>query len=209
MEKASLFHPIILLFLTSCAPHRVQETSLLYPVRKEKYYLVKKGDTLWKISKETGVSIEKIMEENDMTTTEIKAGQFISIPSIDRPKKILSFRWPLEGRVINFFGENINNVINQGINIMSGSNQEVKAAEDGYVIFCDYLKGWGLTIILKHPHNFYTVYANLREIFFKKSSFVEKGEVIAKASSTKNGYYILHFEIRDKYLPQDPLKYLK
>ena len=40
-------------------------------------------------------------------------------------------------------------------------------------------------------------------------SFAKKGQTIAEVASGRDGNYILHFEIRKNYIPQDPLRYIK
>ncbi len=48
--------------------------------RGVKYYTVKRGDTLWKIARETGVSIEKIKKINGLVSSNIRPGQVLKIP---------------------------------------------------------------------------------------------------------------------------------
>ncbi|ATA91087.1 glucosaminidase domain-containing protein [Capnocytophaga canimorsus] len=45
------------------------------PNSKAKYYIVKSGDTLYKISREQNVSIERIVQLNNLTNNNIQAGQ--------------------------------------------------------------------------------------------------------------------------------------
>ncbi len=48
--------------------------------KKRGYYTVKKGDTLWKIARKTGVSVDKIKKVNGLISTSIKPGQVLKIP---------------------------------------------------------------------------------------------------------------------------------
>ena len=139
----------------------------------------------------------------------MKVGQKIIIPESRSKKTDFNFSWPTEGEVITYFGENINTLINNGLNIRaSANNTEVCASGDGKVIFCNYLKGWGKTVILEHNLNFHTIYANLENTLLQEGNLAKKAQVIGKIASGKNGNYILHFEIRKKSIPQDPLMYL-
>ncbi|UCD15601.1 MAG: peptidoglycan DD-metalloendopeptidase family protein [Candidatus Omnitrophota bacterium] len=179
-------------------------------------YYVKKGDSLWAISKRYAVSVQRLMKENRISSPkELKEGQILFIPGKHRKSNSGSrrgngsFSWPLKGEIINFFGERMGKVINRGVDVKSEGSSSVNASADGQVIFCDYLKGWGQTLILKHPSNFYTIYANLADNSVREGSYVKDGEFIGKVASGVDGDCVLHFEIRKKHLPQNPLDYLK
>lgn len=194
-------------------PDRVEispETSFQQiPFKEKEYYIVKKKDSLWKIAKMYNCSIEEIMRENKLTTKNLEIGQKIFIPA-SKEKTETSFLWPVKGKIIDSFGKNVNNITNKGVNIKILDREEVKASAGGSVIFSNLINGWGQTIIIKHPYSLYTVYANLSDILIKKGSYVRKGQTIAKGTSNNiNGDCILHFEIRKKHLPQNPLYYLE
>lgn len=119
------------------------------------------------------------------------------------------FIWPIKGEILNYFNETIDNSLNRGINIQATSgDQNVKASAPGKVVFANPLKGWGNTIILKHDSSLYTIYANLGQASVKEGNNVGKGQDIGLVASGKNGNYLLHFEVRKKNIPEDPLKYL-
>lgn len=215
MKLTFLF--LITLVLASCSPARIIEDQSQYlPSSREKIsYVIKKGDSLWKISKNYGISVEKIMKENNITSTHnLKVGQKIFIPSYHISRNVTrsrsgNFIWPVEGKVINFFDENVENTANKGLNIkVNPTNKKVMSSSQGKVVFASDLKGWGKTVILQHSLNLYTVYANLNDILTKEGFFVKKGQIIGEVACGKNGNYMLHFEIRKNYLPQNPLSYL-
>lgn len=150
------------------------------------------------------------MQENGISSPQdLKEGQIINIPaSYKRIENDIFFSWPIKGDVTGHFGERINNVVNRGLNIKVKEAECVRAASAGEIIFCDYLKGWGKTIILKHPRDFYTIYANLIDNPVKEGKSVRTGDSLGKVSQSADGSHILHFEIRKQHLPQDPLGYL-
>ena len=76
------------------------------------------------------------MRENQISSPQdLKVGQKIIIPSVRRRKSSSSFLWPIEGEVVNFFGESVNNSVNKGLNIKATSgNREVNASEKGRVV---------------------------------------------------------------------------
>ncbi len=205
---------LFLLFVISCAPVRYQSNKILSEsplIKKSRpVYLVKNGDSLWRISKRYGVSVDDLMKENRLSSPQgLNIGQKLYIPYKYVNKHNASFIWPIKGEVINFFKENVDNTINNGLNIkITNNNKKVKASIDGDVIFSNYLKGWGKTIILKHGNNFYTVYANLDTTLVTTGTFAKKTQPIGTVGSGKNGDNILHFEIRKNSVPKDPLRFL-
>ncbi|MCP4653518.1 MAG: LysM peptidoglycan-binding domain-containing M23 family metallopeptidase [Candidatus Omnitrophica bacterium] len=219
----SLFILLLTITLTACVVH-APETGLRSSRTLNKYtsthtprssstgeyYTVKKGDSLWKISKRFGTSVERIMRSNRITSaSNLKTGQKLSIPYEYKKTANSPFIWPVKGTVISSFNEVVNGVGNKGLDIKTTSRATVKASNNGKVVFCDHLKGWGQTIILQHANSYYTIYANLTGILENEGSSIKKGTVIARvAPSKKNNIGILHFEIRKKYLPQNPLRYL-
>ena len=149
------------------------------------------------------------MRENNISSPyNLKAGQKIFI-SHCYLSKTAGFLWPLKGEIVNYFNEHVDNTLNRGVNIQASSgNREVRASAGGRIVFSNNLKGWGKTIILKHIFGLYTIYANLDNTRVKEGASAEKGEILGMVALGKNGNYILHFEVRKKYIPEDPLKYL-
>ena len=201
----------IILFFASCAPAKIvrEEPAIVCPLPKTgNYYVVKKGDSLWRIAKNYGFSADDLMLANkDVSVRDLKVGQKIFIPERVRDSRL--FIWPLNGEVINHFGQSVNNSINRGLNIrVASGDRQVRAAASGTIVFSDYLKGWGKTVILKHSSDFYTVYAHLDNTLLKEGSCGSQGDVIGQVASARDGSFVLHFEIRKRYIPQDPSKYL-
>lgn len=164
---------------------------------------------MWKISQSYGITVQELMSLNNICSSrELKAGQKLIIP-VSKTTKLGSFLWPVKGKVINYFGENINNSINSGINIQAGNSaSQVKAAAKGKVIFSNGLKGWGKTIVLQHASGFYTIYANLDSNIVKEGMIVEKQQPLGQVASGDKKDCVLHFEIRKYHTPQNPLRYL-
>lgn len=149
------------------------------------------------------------MRDNNISSPyNLRVGQKIFI-SRYRSTTGKGFLWPIKGDIVNYFNESVDSSLNRGVNIQATSgNREVKASAQGKVAFSNPLKGWGKTIILKHDSSLYTVYANLDETSVKKGRTVSKGEAIGTVASGKNGSYVLHFEVRKRNIPEDPLRYL-
>ncbi|MCB8836681.1 peptidoglycan DD-metalloendopeptidase family protein [Aurantimonas sp. VKM B-3413] len=124
---------------------------------------------------------------------------------------ISGFRWPVQGRVINRFGEKVGGRRNDGLNISVPRGTPVKAAENGVVIYAgDGLKEFGNTVLVKHDDGLVTVYGNAESLEVSRGDKVRRGQQIAKSGmSGDTDVPILHFEVRKNSAPVDPTKYLQ
>ena len=164
------------------------------------------------------VDLDEISRVNhilDATSIDIGRTLFIPQPSsqtsfseTQNPQE--EFIWPLKGKVVYSFGEIINNLKNQGIDIKPSGNSDIVAARSGRVVFIsDNFKGFGKTVIIDHNDGFFSVYTRNLKVFIKAGDTIKKGDLIAKAGAAgrdKNTY--LHFEIRKGNIAQNPLFYL-
>jgi lipoprotein NlpD len=71
------------------------------------------------------------------------------------------------------------------------------------------LRGYGKLIIIKHNNTFLTAYAHNQSILVKEDQSVKKGQKIAEMGSSDSDRVKLHFEIRERGRPVDPMKYLR
>ena len=169
-------------------------------------YAVRDGDTVWQIAREQGFDPHQILDINNLSEDhQLVVGERILLPKTG-PDTKSGFQWPTTGRVIAGFNERVNNVPNNGLEILAAVT-DITASADGKVVFCDYINGWGKTLIIKHPQEFYTIYANLTDFAVALGRFVHKNEVIGQTSLVSRKP--LHFEIRKNYIPRDPLDYLQ
>jgi septal ring factor EnvC (AmiA/AmiB activator) len=202
--------------LSSSIPQlRPQEQYFTTPGRAF-YHKVKYNETIWQIAKQYNITAQSILDLNNFTSPhQITPGQNLLIPKSQYAQGLETshgsgtFIWPVRGHIISQFGANLNGLANDGLNIRTENDESVKAANDGEVVFADYLKGWGQTIILQHSNNFYTVYANLKNVSAHEGNHVKKGDAIAQVALSNGLDPVLHFEIRKNYEPSNPLRYLK
>jgi murein DD-endopeptidase MepM/ murein hydrolase activator NlpD len=121
-----------------------------------------------------------------------------------------SFRWPVNGRVIQAFGPKSTGQQNDGINISVPEGTAIKAAEDGVVAYAgNELKTYGNLVLIRHSNGYVTAYAHASEIAVKRDDVVKRGQVIAKSgqTGTVNAPQV-HFEIRKGSTPVDPAPFL-
>ena len=123
-----------------------------------------------------------------------------------------SFIWPLRGELIAGFGAGTNGRHNDGIDIAVPVGSDIRAADDGVVVYAgNDIKGYGNLVLLRHSGGFVTAYAHADKILVKLNDVVHRGQVIAKSGSKPGrtgGVPSLHFEIREGPTPVDPMQFL-
>jgi septal ring factor EnvC (AmiA/AmiB activator) len=135
-------------------------------------------------------------------------------PSLDMAKFRGLLDWPVEGRVTVPFGDQEHPrfrtaVPHPGLDLEAPHGRDVKAVFDGRVVFAEWFRGYGLTLILDHGGGYLSVYAHASVLLVEKGAEVVRGEVVAKVGDTGSlkGPY-LYFEIRKDGKPEDPRSWL-
>jgi lipoprotein NlpD len=114
--------------------------------------------------------------------------------------------WPATGKVITGFSDTANL---KGIDIAGKAGQPVLASAAGKVVYAGTgLRGYGKLVIVKHNADYLSAYAHNREILVKEGQQVTKGQKIAEMGNTDSDQVKLHFEIRQRGKPVDPLRFL-
>lgn len=215
---------ILLFLLAGCAtapPKVVTTAPLPKPYPGGIYHTVLQGQTLWRIAKAYDKDIKQIIEVNRISDpSKIDAGQMIFIPAAEKPikgkfevpvtKSEKGYIWPINGRVMSYFGSKKDFVANKGIDIEAEYGQTIVAARSGRVVFCDEnVKGLGKVIIVDHGDGYSTLYANNSTSMVKCGDYVKQNQPIAQAGSTGRAKGpALHFQIRKGHKPQNPYYYL-
>lgn len=85
----------------------------------------------------------------------------------------------------------------------------IKASDGGKVIHAGWKGNYGYCVIIDHENGYQTYYAHCSKLYVKKGDRVYQGQKIAAVGSTgrSTGPH-LHFEVRYKGKPQNPLKYV-
>ena len=120
----------------------------------------------------------------------------ISVPESGR------MAYPLEGLVIREYSKNIND----GIDFTAQAGTKVIAADTGLVATVTEDINQIAIVVLKHPGNILTVYANLTNIKVSTNQNVNRGDILGEIPNGDPPY--LHFEIREGFESVDPLEYL-
>jgi septal ring factor EnvC (AmiA/AmiB activator) len=125
-----------------------------------------------------------------------------------------SLLWPVEGKVVSYFGRQkhptFDTFVNKkGIEIQAKEGSLIHSVSSGKVVYADWLKGYGLVVIVDHTNGFYSLYAHASKILVAEGNSVTNGQVIGETGETgvtEEG--ALYFELRKGTTPIDPLKWL-
>ena len=121
-------------------------------------------------------------------------------------------KWPVKGKVKRLFGKSRQaaNLKWNGVLIPSKEGREVKAISHGRVAYADWLRGYGMLVIIDHGDGYMTLYGYNQALYKETGDWVEEGEVIAtvgrSGGQTKSGLY---FEVRVKGKPSNPTKWCR
>jgi septal ring factor EnvC (AmiA/AmiB activator) len=131
-----------------------------------------------------------------------------------RPIKSLKGKLPRpsKGRIVKAFGNNNAQARNkwQGWLIKGYEGSSITAIHHGRIVFSDWLRGFGLLLIVDHGNGYLSLYARNQSLLKSVGDWVYQGENIATLGSS-GGFKepSLYFEIRHKGKPQDPAAWLK
>jgi lipoprotein NlpD len=119
----------------------------------------------------------------------------------------LKWIWPADGKIIARFSAKSN--ASKGLDIDARRGQPVRATAPGRVVYKGSgLRGYGNLVIIKHSTNYLSAYAHNDKIHVNENEIVKSGQRIADVGSSGTQSEKLHFEIRYKGKPVDPLNYL-
>jgi len=119
----------------------------------------------------------------------------------------LNWIWPTDGQILERFSS-VGNA-NRGLDIAGKRGQPVRATAPGQVVYKGSgLRGYGNLVIIKHNNDYLSAYAHNETVHVTENEFVKAGQRIADIGRSGAQTDKLHFEIRYKGKPVDPLNYL-
>ena len=118
--------------------------------------------------------------------------------------------WPVSGPVIKTFGARRSAGRWDGIVIRAEEGVEVKSISRGRVVFSDWLRGYGLMVIVDHGNDFMTLYAFNQSLYKEVGDWVDVGDVIATVGKSGGRNTAgLYFGIRDQGKSLNPEHWLQ
>jgi septal ring factor EnvC (AmiA/AmiB activator) len=125
------------------------------------------------------------------------------------PKLRGKLSWPAKGKLAARFGTTKAGSLKwDGVIINAPEGREVRAVHHGRVAFADWLRGFGLMIIIDHGDGYLTLYGHNQSLFKETGEWVEPGEAVALVgSSGGKSNSGLYFGIRYNGKPVNPTKW--
>lgn len=117
--------------------------------------------------------------------------------------------WPVNGLITSSYGSLLDTGGHlNGVIIQTAIGTPVHAIYKGKIIFANWLRGFGLLVIIDHGNNYMSLYARNQAIYAEIGSFVNTGDVIAITGSS-GGFTTpsLYFEIRHNGIPANPVRW--
>ena len=120
-------------------------------------------------------------------------------------------QWPAPGSLRNSFGQQRSGQVTwKGVVINVQAEQPVQAIADGRVLFADWLRGFGLVMVIDHGEGYMSLYGYNQSLAREVGEAVRRGDTIAttgqSGGQSRPGLY---FEIRHQGNPVDPVLYIR
>lgn len=134
-----------------------------------------------------------------------------NIGNIKFKKRKGKLQWPTSGTVKYRFGQNRaqGRLKWNGLFIKGKPGSPVRAIHPGRIIFADWLRGYGLLIIIDHGDGYMSLYGHNQSLFKETGDWVNGGDRISSLGNSggqkHNGLY---FEIRKNGKPTNPARWL-
>jgi septal ring factor EnvC (AmiA/AmiB activator) len=119
---------------------------------------------------------------------------------------------PVSGTIKNRYGSSRGDgkLKWDGIIITAKTGDPVHAVHYGRVVFSDWLRGFGLLLIISHGEGYMSLYGHNQVLYRETGDWVTAGEIIATVGDTggqlESGLY---FEIRNEGKPTNPQQWCK
>ena len=128
-------------------------------------------------------------------------------PPVSNSADPKSWKWPTTGRVLRTYAAD--DPARNGLDIAGKEGQPINASSAGQVVYSgNGLIGYGELIIIKHSEKMLSAYAHNKVRLVKEGDQVSTGQKIAEMGRNDENEQILHFEIRARGKPVNPLIYL-
>ncbi|VAX08332.1 Murein hydrolase activator EnvC [hydrothermal vent metagenome] len=120
--------------------------------------------------------------------------------------------WPVRGKVKKLYGKRRkeSKLKWNGVMIVASKGREVHAISHGRVAYADWLRGYGLLLIIDHGDGYMSLYGHNQGLYKETGDWVEANEVIGEVGDSggqkSSGLY---FEIRYQGRPTNPSRWCK
>ncbi|MGR6862407.1 murein hydrolase activator EnvC family protein [Aliivibrio salmonicida] len=165
-----------------------------------------------RISSENGYLNELQQNEKRLKVAIAKAKAKNNVPMDGIARQKGRLPWPIDNpKTLHSFGTKQTGQLTwKGMVLASQYGAPVKAIDSGKVVFADWLRGYGLMLLIDHGKGDMTLYGYNQSLMKKEGDKVHAGETIAVVGdSGGQDRPSLYFEIRRNSKAQNPRSWLK
>lgn len=226
------------LLLAGCSSNKAGTSKASAGSFSGSVYTVKRGDTLYRISRMSGSSVGELARLNGISAPyTLEIGQKIRVKrsagssSAKKKSTVVKTSKPRSSS-----GTGVAKVApppvgskcwrwpttgkiiepfstseggNKGIDIAGSRGQPIYASAAGTVVYVgNQLRGYGNLVMIKHSEEYITAYAHNDTTLVNNGQKVSAGQKIATMGSTGSNTVNLHFQIRYRATAIDPQRYL-
>ena len=186
-------------------------------------YTVKAGDSINSIATKNNITLESLLDVNDLTTEQLTVGQQLFLPGVGLDQRTLRnamgdlFKMPIAApfRWTSMYGPRIDPIaghksFHTGVDMACPTGTPILASMSGRVTKTGVTRVYGNYVIIDHGNGYQTLYAHMSKIIAKQGQWVNQGTRIGLVGST--GYSTgphLHFTVYKNGQLINPMSVLK
>lgn len=186
-------------------------------------YKVKAGESLASIAAKNNISLDAILDVNDLSSEILQTGQILFLPGAKLDQKTLNlamgdqFICPIKAsyRMSSAFGPRLDPITgkksyHKGQDFSCPTGTPIYSSMGGKVIFSGESWFYGKHIIIDHGNGYQTLYAHMSKTIATKGTYVTQGTRIGLVGNT--GYSTgphLHFTVYKNGNPVNPMSVIK
>ena len=149
----------------------------------------------------------KTASKQSKVTSVTKPSSKSQVPSgsVNKSQPVSRWRWPSAGKVVRIYSSKRH----KGIDIAGKRGDPVKAVAAGKVVYAGTgVTGYGSLLIIKHNDTYLSAYGHNERLLVPENMNIRAGQQIATMGSSGTDTVKLHFELRRRGQPIDPLTLL-
>ena len=188
--------------------------------KKYELYSVQKGDTLYRLAVNHGLSVNQIKNYNGLEQDALQVGQEIKIPLSESEIELSSLpslnsndprlystkkgdsslKWPVKNPDVTYMAGKVG-----GVQLSAQKNEAVTVIQEGTVMFTGNYRGYGQVVLVVSKSGLMYVYAGLGSINVKKGDYVVFGDSVGTAGTDSiKGTSQISLIVYEKTVPIDP-----
>ncbi len=189
--------------LQALAKEQVRRDRLLARIRTD---IARRGSELKRLQADRA-RLQRLLRDLRRYLAEIP-----QLEAVERPFRSLKAHlpWPVQGGLLARFGQGRaqGRLRWNGVLIAAKRGTPVRAVAHGRVVFADWLRGFGLLMIIDHGDGYMSLYGHNDALYRAVGDWVEAGDEIAVVGDSGGlARPALYFELRYRGAPLNPLRW--